>query len=150
LAPIRVSAANKIPEDEGVVFGKILFNGRPATPVDIVLLPPGSTTTSVAPLNDDGSFCWHLPPGRAVLTTYRTTGGENGIIGAEFTVPAPGNIAYVGTLSVMSVRTSNILSYMPRGVVGVKVENDPDQSAVEACGRSVSGHTHALMEIKRR
>jgi hypothetical protein len=142
------------------VFGKILFNGRPATSADIIILPPGSTEASIAPLNDDASFCWHLPPGRAVLTSYRATDSNgiigqverNGLIGAEFTVPAPGSMAYIGTLSIRSQRTSSILSYMPRGIMSVEVEDHRDQSAVEACGHSVTPGqlTRTLMEIKRR
>lgn len=125
-SPIDFSAMRTIPENEGVVFGriKVLKDGEPfnwGQPKAVTLflslgsyiegdyftvfVKEGATQKQFSYiLTEGGSFYWHLPPGNYNITGYRFATGTKHIETElppeaiwRFTLSA-GELAYVGTL----------------------------------------------------
>ena len=111
-SPIILSEATIVPQNEGIVFGrvKVMSNGKTkslssifgASTWDIVILPNGSSRAIYCPLYSEGYFYWHLPPGRYAIAGFEEAGGRSkGRLFAHFTVPRENSVTYIGTLTIL-------------------------------------------------
>ncbi len=112
-SPIILSETTIVPQNEGIVFGrvKVMSNGKEksvSSPVSgestwsVVILPDGSSRGIYCPLYGEGYFYWHLPPGGYTIAGFEGEGGRTkGRLFAHFTVLKENSVAYIGTLTVL-------------------------------------------------
>ncbi len=115
--PLEYAPGAKLKADEGLVCGRVM-----ALRYDRLIVyrndffSPGGFQVNVMPeeakvgtpslLRGDGRFCWHLPPGRYVISSFDRVLGYtfiSGRIWATFTVPAAGSRTCIGTLVIRFV-----------------------------------------------
>jgi len=114
--PIDFSKGKIVPQEEGVVFGRVnlIYKNEPrvwgklSSPgvFYILVLPSGSSEAFSHMLREDGSFYWHLSPGSYAISGFQWTGAgrgftKSGRIFAEFVVPERKSISYVGKLTLI-------------------------------------------------
>lgn len=116
-SPIDLSTAKSIPAGETVVFGrvKVIVNEKPFIWDDprwdkfhLYLLPDSGSEPVVYTLAHDGSFNWHLLPGRYTITSFKWYRGSNyllRLISASFSVPEQVKPIYIGTLVIKLTQT---------------------------------------------
>ncbi len=111
-SPIALSDIKALHQGETLVFGRVRVI-RYGESIDwdsfgigvfrIHLLPDGGAKPISYPLTGDGSFAWHLPPGRYSLTGFHW-GRGGGIMRrelfAQFRVPVEKALVYIGTLVI--------------------------------------------------
>jgi len=71
--------------------------------MQVNVMPEEAKVGTPSLLRGDGRFCWHLLPGRYVISSFDRVIGYtfiNGRIWATFTVPAAGSRTCIGTLVI--------------------------------------------------
>ncbi len=116
-SPIDFSKISAVPENEGGVFGRlmIIYEGQKLNNLitifgerkfHILLLPEGSSEPVDPPLENDGYFFWHLPPGTYTIATFEGSTPEFGSVAVQgrlfvdFRV-INNTVSYIGTLRVI-------------------------------------------------
>jgi len=115
-SPIHLSDTKVIALQEAIVFGrvKVISQGTPVvwstSPIfgarfSIFIFPEGTPSAAVDyTLTGDGSFYWHLTPGRYTVAGFEWKRGNSrmgGHIVAKFVIPEAQSLLYVGTLTVL-------------------------------------------------
>jgi len=111
-APIDLSKGESVPQNEGVVFGRVkVISGEKTenftsafgeSTFGVLVLPDGTSKAVYCPLKDDGFFTWHLRPGGYTIAAFewRHWGISRGRVFAHFAVPK-GKVSYIGTLTLV-------------------------------------------------
>lgn len=116
--PIEYTRQSQLPSDERLVCGRVmaLRGGQPiiwkpgvfaSTGMSVEVMPEAGKVGIPYRLVGDGRFCWHLRPGRYVISGFQWGNAayfESGRIWAEFTVPAAGSQTCLGTLVIRLTR----------------------------------------------
>ena len=111
-SPIALSDTKALHQGEAVIFGRVRvikfgesidWDSFDIGVFRIHLLPDGGAKPISIPLAGDGSFAWHLPPGRYSLTGFQWR--RRGWIMreqlfAQFRVPEERALVYIGTLVI--------------------------------------------------
>jgi hypothetical protein len=112
--PIEYAPGAKLTADEGLVCGRvralryeqpIVYRSDLFSPggMQVYVMPEDAKVGTPSLLRGDGRFCWHLPPGRYVISSFSRVIGNmfiSGRIWAAFTVPAAGSRTCIGTLVI--------------------------------------------------
>ena len=109
-SPIDLSEKESLPQDEGIVFGrvKVVERGKEKklsllgeSKFGLILLPDNSSNAVYVPLKDDGAFIWHLQSGSYTIASFewRSHGILRGRVFACFRV-CKNSINYIGTLTI--------------------------------------------------
>ena len=81
--PIEYTQRTKLPSDEGLVCGRVVVLGENGKPLiwgqgdfsnagmSVSVMPEGGKVGIPNWLQSDGLFCWHLRPGRYVITGFQ-------------------------------------------------------------------------------
>lgn len=112
LACLNVLDDVETPGDGPVVFGRIVAekDGKRiasswADEFRLIILPDGSQTAYTYKPDEDGFFCWELPPGDYTIAGWNRGSTKNnqtsGSIGVRFSVPNAAVPRYIGTLSIL-------------------------------------------------
>jgi hypothetical protein len=109
-SPIDLSEIKSLPEDQGIVFGrvKVIEGGKTENLSSIfgesifgvIILPDNSSKAIYVPLKNDGSFIWHLAEGGYTIASFEWFSyGRQGRIFAYYTV-LKNKATYIGTLTL--------------------------------------------------
>lgn len=110
-SPIDFTTTTSLPKDEGVVFGRVrLLEGGEEQNLStvfgeskckLIIVSAKTSQALYVPLQDDGSFIWHLPEGNYTIASYewRSYGTLTGRIFAGFNV-FHSRANYIGTLLI--------------------------------------------------
>ena len=111
---IEYTPQSKLGPDEALVCGRVttIRGDRPVNwnhgtfvlvTMQVYVMPESGGVNTHYALRGDGRFCWHLQPGRYVISSFEWQAGMrtfSGRIWAEFTVPAAGSQTCAGTLVI--------------------------------------------------
>lgn len=169
-SPIDLITAKTIPVGESAVFGrvKLILNEKPFVWDEpqwdnfcLYLLPDSGSEPVVYTLARDGSFYWHLLPGRYTITSFNWRRGANywsfiRPIFASFSIPEQMAPVYIGTLVLSLTQTgppgiSQALWKLPRAPPLMHIEDDYEQ-ALQGLRSNISGikgdATKSLMRLE--
>ncbi len=131
-SPIALSDTKALPQGEALIFGrvKVIENGES---IDwgsgggfrIHLLSDAGAKPVSYHLTGDGSFSWHLPPGRYRITGFQRSERSWGSflttsrqLFAQFTVPEQRALVYIGTLVIS----------LDEGGNGTRIEDEHEEA----------------------
>lgn len=120
-SPINLSDTKALMQNEAIVFGRVevIDEGKVRKwgagevfwlgNFKIFIMQANSSDTIEYALTGDGSFYWHLLPGRYIIAGfegpgYGGFGRRSGRIYAQFTVPKERLVIYVGKLTINFAR----------------------------------------------
>jgi hypothetical protein len=167
-SPIDLITAKTIPVRESVVFGrvKLIVNEKPFVWDEpqwdnfrLYLLPDSGSEPIVYTLARDGSFYWHLLPGRYTITSFKWRRGANYLIRpifASFSIPEQMASVYIGTLAISLTQTgppgySQATWKLPQASPLMHIEDDYEQ-ALQGLRSNISGikggATKSLMRLE--
>lgn len=167
-SPITLTTGKTIPVRESVVFGRIKLIANENSLVwdelqwdnfHLYLLPNSGSEPIVYTLTRDGSFYWHLLPGRYTITSFKWRRGSDYLIRpvfANFSIPEQISPVYIGTLSIRVTQTgspaySQATWKLPLASPLMHIEDDYEQ-ALQGLRNSFSGikgqATKSLMRLE--